>query len=45
MGSRTKMLFDQHRIQPIVDVSATISQTIEALCRGGLRGGESMCEH
>jgi predicted Fe-Mo cluster-binding NifX family protein len=45
MGSRTKMLFDQHRIQPIVDVSATISQTIEALCRGELRGGESMCEH
>jgi predicted Fe-Mo cluster-binding NifX family protein len=45
MGPRAKMLFDQHRIQPIVGVSGTISQTIEALCRGELRGGESMCEH
>ncbi len=45
MGPRAKTLFDQQRIEPIVGVSGTISETIEALRRGDLRGGESMCEH
>jgi predicted Fe-Mo cluster-binding NifX family protein len=45
MGPRAKALFDQHQIQTVVGVSGTISQTIGALCRGDLSGGESMCEH
>ena len=45
MGPRAQMLFDQHAIQTIVGVSGTIEETLQALLRGELEGGESLCEH
>ena len=45
MGPRAQMLFDQQKIQTVVGISGTVAEAIEALCRGELRSGESMCEH
>ena len=45
MGPRAKMLFDEKKIETIVGISGTVDETIEALCRGELSGGESMCVH
>lgn len=45
MGPRAKMLFDAQQIQTVVGVSGTIQETVAALARGQLRGGESTCEH
>ncbi len=45
MGPRAQGLFGQQGIQTIVGVSGGIQETVEALCRGELEGGESMCEH
>lgn len=45
MGSRAQTLFNQQKIQAIVGVSGTIADTVDALRRGELDGGESMCEH
>jgi len=45
MGPRAKMLFDEQKIQTIVGVSGAVADALEALRRGELRGGESMCEH
>ena len=40
-----KTLFDEKGIQTVVGVSGTLDETIEALRRGELRGGESLCGH
>jgi len=45
MGPRAQGLFDQHGIETIVGVSGSIAETLEALLRGELEGGESLCEH
>ena len=45
MGPRAQMLFDQQKIQTVVGISGSVAEAIEALCRGELRSGESMCEH
>jgi predicted Fe-Mo cluster-binding NifX family protein len=45
MGARAQTLFDQHGIQTIVGISGTIEETLQALLRGELEGGESLCEH
>lgn len=45
MGPRAQMLFDQHGIKTIVGISGTIEETLEALLRGELESGESLCEH
>ena len=45
MGPRAKMLFDEKGIETVVGVSGTLDETIEALRRGELRGGESLCDH
>jgi predicted Fe-Mo cluster-binding NifX family protein len=45
MGPRAQALFDQQNIQTIVGISGTIEETLQALLRGELKGGESLCEH
>jgi predicted Fe-Mo cluster-binding NifX family protein len=45
MGPRAQMLFHQQGIETIVGVSAGIEETVRALVRGELEGGESLCEH
>jgi predicted Fe-Mo cluster-binding NifX family protein len=45
MGPRAQTLFDQHGIETIVGISGTIEETLQALLRGELEGGESLCEH
>lgn len=45
MGPRAKTLFDEKGIQTVVGVSGTLDEIIEALRRGELRGGESLCDH
>lgn len=45
MGPRAQALFDEQKLETIVGVSGAVSDAIEALCRGELRSGESMCEH
>jgi predicted Fe-Mo cluster-binding NifX family protein len=45
MGPRAQVLFDEKNIATIVGVTGTIAETLEALARSELRGGESLCEH
>jgi predicted Fe-Mo cluster-binding NifX family protein len=45
MGPRAQTLFDQKGIETIVGISGTIEKTLQALLRGELEGGESLCEH
>jgi predicted Fe-Mo cluster-binding NifX family protein len=45
MGPRAQMLFDEQGIETIVGVSGTIEETLQALLRGELESGESLCEH
>ena len=45
MGPRAQGLFDQHGIETIVGVSGGIEEIVQALLRGELEGGESLCEH
>jgi predicted Fe-Mo cluster-binding NifX family protein len=45
MGPRAHGLFDERNIATIVGVSGTVAEIVEALRRGELRGGESLCEH
>jgi len=45
MGQRAQMLFDQHGVAVIMGVSGPIDDTLQALARGDLKGGESTCDH
>ena len=45
MGPRAQTLFDQQGIETIVGISGAIEETLQALLRGELEGGESLCEH
>jgi len=45
MGPRAQMLFDEKNIDTIVGVQGSISETITALERGSLSGGETLCNH
>ena len=45
MGPRAQGLFDQQGIETIVGVSGSIEETLQALLRGELESGESLCEH
>jgi predicted Fe-Mo cluster-binding NifX family protein len=43
-GHRAKMLFAEKGIQFILGVQGTIDETIALLCKGELKGGESLCQ-
>jgi predicted Fe-Mo cluster-binding NifX family protein len=45
MGPRAETLFRERNIETIVGVSGTIDETLDALKRGDLRAGASLCEH
>jgi len=45
MGPRAQTLFDEKGIRTVVGVSGALDETIEALRRGELRSGESLCDH
>jgi predicted Fe-Mo cluster-binding NifX family protein len=45
MGPRAQMLFDRQGIETIVGVSGSVEETLQALLRGELESGESLCEH
>jgi len=45
MGPRAQMLFDQQGIETIVGISGSVEEALQALLRGELRSGESLCEH
>jgi predicted Fe-Mo cluster-binding NifX family protein len=45
MGPRAQGLFDQQGIETIVGVSGSIEETLQALLRGELESGETLCEH
>ena len=45
MGPRAQQLFDEKGIQSVVGVSGAVTDTIELLLQGALRGGESLCGH
>lgn len=45
MGPRARRLFNQHGIETIVGISGNIEDTLQALLRGELESGESLCEH
>ena len=42
-GQRAQMLFAQKNIQLILGVSDTIDETLDLMCKGQLKGGESLC--
>jgi predicted Fe-Mo cluster-binding NifX family protein len=45
MGPRAQGLFEQQGIETIVGISGSIADTLQALLRGELESGESLCEH
>jgi predicted Fe-Mo cluster-binding NifX family protein len=45
MGPRAHGLFAERNIQTIVGVARSIAETVEALAKGELVGGESTCDH
>ena len=45
MGPRAQTLFGEKGIQTVVGVSSTLDETVDALRRDELRGGESLCNH
>jgi predicted Fe-Mo cluster-binding NifX family protein len=45
MGPRAVMLFEERQIQAITGVTGPVEDTLGALLRGELEGGESLCEH
>ena len=45
MGPRAQMLFDQQGIETIVGISGSVEEALQALLRGELKSGESLCEH
>ncbi len=42
-GTRAQMLFEQQNIQMILGIEGSIDATIDLLCKGELKGGESLC--
>ena len=44
MGMRATGFFDEFGIQAIVGISGKISEVIEKLLKGTLKGGESLCK-
>ncbi|MBN2008707.1 NifB/NifX family molybdenum-iron cluster-binding protein [candidate division KSB1 bacterium] len=42
-GKRAQMLFAEKGIQFILGIQGTIDDTIDLLCKGELKGGESLC--
>jgi predicted Fe-Mo cluster-binding NifX family protein len=45
MGPRAHGLFAERGIKTIVGVSGSVADALNALARGELEGGESMCDH
>jgi predicted Fe-Mo cluster-binding NifX family protein len=45
MGPRAQMLFDQQGIETIVGISGSVEEALQALLRGELKSGASLCEH
>ena len=43
-GQRAQMLFAEKNIQFILGITGTIDENIEKLCKGELKGGESLCK-
>ena len=42
-GHRAQMLFEEKNIQLIVGISGTVEETLDKLCKGELKDGESLC--
>ncbi|MBN1350831.1 NifB/NifX family molybdenum-iron cluster-binding protein [candidate division KSB1 bacterium] len=43
-GQRAQMLFAEKNIRFVLGITGTIDSTIEKLCKGELKGGESLCQ-
>jgi predicted Fe-Mo cluster-binding NifX family protein len=43
-GQRAQMLFAEKNIQFILGITGTIDETVDQLCKGELKGGESLCK-
>lgn len=43
-GQRAQMLFTEKNIQFILGITGTIEETVDKLCKGELKGGESLCK-
>ena len=43
-GRRAQMLFAEKEIQFILGITGTVDDTIDKLCKGELKGGESLCQ-
>ena len=43
-GTRAQMLFAEKNIQFILGITGTIDETLNKLCKGELKGGESLCK-
>jgi len=42
-GTRAQMLFEQKNIQLILGITGTIDNVVDLICKGQLKGGESLC--
>ena len=42
-GNRAQMLFAEKNIQFILGITGTVNETVDKLCKGELKGGESLC--
>lgn len=45
MGPRAQTLFDQQGIETIVGIAGSVEEAVQALLRGELQSGQSMCHH
>jgi len=43
MGQRACLLFEEQAIEPILGISGRVDDVIDALCKGTLVGGDSLC--
>lgn len=43
-GQRAQALFAQKNIQFVLGVAGTIDEIVDKLCKGELKGGESLCQ-
>ncbi len=43
-GKRAQLLFAEKNIQFILGITGTVEEAVKKLCRGELKGGESLCK-
>jgi predicted Fe-Mo cluster-binding NifX family protein len=44
MGARAQMLFSEHNIKTVMGVSGKVDDVLDQICKGTLKGGESLCK-